>query len=114
MLLLHPPPHIKIFIMGKNFHLFWVLILVEEGPFQLEIISHLGQPSCFHCGEYGFQNLCTGYAMLPPPPHNKIFMMGKNIHLFWVLSFVGEGPFELEIISHLGQPICFHCREFDF
>ncbi len=26
--------------------------------FQLEIISHLGQPSCFHCGAITFQSLC--------------------------------------------------------
>ncbi len=72
-----PPPH-KIFMIGKNTHLFWVLIFVEEGSFQLEIISLLGQPSCLHCGEIDFQSLCTSYAMLPPPPHNKIFMIGKK------------------------------------
>ncbi len=53
-------------------------MLPEQGAFQHEIISHLGQPTCFHCGEKYFQSSCTCYAMLPPPPHNKIFMMGKK------------------------------------
>ncbi len=56
----------------------FVLIFPEWGPTKQEITSHLEHPSCFHCGKMDFQSLCTRYAILPPPPHNKIFIMGKN------------------------------------
>ncbi len=59
--------------MDFGFHIF-----AEWGPSQHEFTTHLDPPSCFHFGKTDFQTLCTGYAMLPPPPHNKIFMMGKK------------------------------------
>ncbi len=55
--MLPPPPHNKIFYDGQNLSTFFVLILPEWRPFQLEIISHLpvvGQPRYFHCGEIDF------------------------------------------------------------
>ncbi len=65
--------------MGKNIHLFLVLTLVEEGPFQLEFLSHLGQLSYFHFGK--FQCLCTGAAILPPPP---IIRLANLVTIFFL------------------------------
>ncbi len=45
--MLHPPPHKKIFMMAKIYPHFWVLPVVLWGPFQIEILSHLGHPSSF-------------------------------------------------------------------
>ncbi len=52
-------------------HNFWLSFsLSREGPFyQLEIMSHLGQPSCFHCEEINFQSfmywLCNAASSSP-------------------------------------------------
>ncbi len=78
-------------IMMSNFNpSFYALVFVGQGPSQIEIESHPGQPSYFHHGEFAFQSLFSGYAILQTPPHNKAFMMGKKsppifgLHFCWV------------------------------
>ncbi len=107
--ILPPSPIIRFLWWAKNYHLNFVLIFVEESTIQLRIISHLGQPSCFHCGKTDFQSLCTEAAILPPSPIIRFLLFAKNIHLVLVLIFVEESTFQLRILSHLGQPSCFHC-----
>ncbi len=48
------------------------------------------------------------------PYYPQDFYDGQKIHLILVLMMVQESPFQLEILSHLGQPFCLHCREFYF
>ncbi len=73
--------------MGKNYPPFWVVILPEEGPSQLSFISHLGQPSRFHCGKIDFQSLFTDAALLPPTPIIGFLLLAINSHLFCVAFF---------------------------
>ncbi len=60
-----------------------VLYFVREFPFQLDGIpsrSAFIVEKCIH-----FQSLCIlggVLAMLPPPPHNKIFIMGNFCPFF--------------------------------
>ncbi len=107
-------PIIGFLLWAKNIHPILVLILPEWGPFQLRFISHLGQPSSFHCGKIDFQSLCTGPAILPPPPIIRFLLWAKNIHPILVLILPEWGPFQLRFISHLGQPRSFHCGKIDF
>ncbi len=72
------------------------MVLILPSNLKLYLI-YVGQPSCFHCGEKDFSSLCTCYAILPPPPHNKIFMMG-NFYSFFGLSFyLSRDPSNLKL-----------------
>ncbi len=104
------------------FMLFKILLktdtfLWDRDPFNLRILyTHLGQSTVDASMLEKMilkVNVCTRTYVLSPP-HNKILQWATFIRLFRVVIFVPQGPSQLRIISHIDQPSCSHCGEFDF
>ncbi len=99
-------PIVRFLWWAKNIHLILVLTLVEKEPFQLEFLSHLGQPSCSHPIDvkltmkvYVLPLLCCLLLSII-----RFLWWAKNFHLILVLTLVGKGPFQIEFLSLLGLP----------
>ncbi len=75
---LPPPPHNKIFMIDRQkiSTYFWFSFILKRDPPNLKLYQIEPSLAAFIVEKYTFKVYVP--AMLPPPPHNRIFMMGKK------------------------------------